>query len=409
MKVLNLSIALSLLCSTQLLSQTVKGENFDSFISQNKKKQFTYEYEKIEAQSSAQRDSWIAPLRLNYSYSKSNPYDNEQTSQNANVKMDQTIFQFGGIYYGIKLVQATKIYSDYSVDSSKRSLAKNAISLLMQIKQINLRITKQELQIKNAEISLEQQKEKYLNGQLDSGFLDNAVIERNRVIQALYDMQTNKERLISKFQTISDIDYKEAVVPEFQLIDEERFLNNNIVLDISKSDIEKNRYNKNVTMAKYFPRVSFTAGYNWSKSENPSYAGQTINATLETNNYDYGLRVSIPIDINTFSDVEASKVDYLKSKLVLDDKKRELKALFEQVMQNIENFDKKSLLSKENVDIYSKLLADTKEQYKAGYKTTFDVELLDNSLKIQEMDSKIFEIDRQLELLTLYEMYKNEI
>jgi len=37
------------------------------------------------------------------------------------------------------------------------------------------------------------------------------------------------------------------------------------------------------------------------------------------------------------------------------------------------------------------------------------VSLLENSVKIQKIDLKIFEIDKQLELLTLYEMYKHEI
>ena len=47
--------------------------------------------------------------------------------------------------------------------------------------------------------------------------------------------------------------------------------------------------------------------------------------------------------------------------------------------------------------------------YNAGYKTHYDVSLLENSVQIQKIDLKIFEIDRQLELLTLYEMYKHEI
>ena len=78
-------------------------------------------------------------------------------------------------------------------------------------------------------------------------------------------------------------------------------------------------------------------------------------------------------------------------------------------MQNIENFEKKKQLSVENRDIYEKLLADTVDLYKAGYKTEYDVELLQNSVEIQKIDVEVFGMDKQLELLTLYEMYKNEI
>ncbi|MDY0232870.1 MAG: TolC family protein [Sulfurimonas sp.] len=397
MKVLYPLITLSLLCSAALAE-----ESLEAYISQNKKEQFKYDYDKVDAQSSKLRDSWIAPLNLQYSYSKSNPYDEEQTTENAAVKMDQPIFASGGIYYGIKFAEASRIYSNFSVEAAQRKLVKDAISLLMQIKQMDFKIKKQELQIKNSEINLAQKQEQYLNGQLDSGFLDNAIIERNVVTQTLYDIQTNKERLISKFNAISDMAYESAEVPSLDSLTKEQFLANNIVLDMSKSDIEKNRYNKDVTTTKYLPRVSLIAGYNWNKSDTTYRFG----SDNERDYYDYGLKVSMPLDINSFRDIEASRIDYLKSQLVVEDRRRELKALFEEVAQNIENFEKKIDLSIQNRELYEKLLFETQEMYSAGYKTSYDVDLLKNSVIIQTIDLKIFEIDKQLELLTLYEMYK---
>jgi len=397
MKVLYPLIALSLLCSSAFAQ-----DSLEAYISDNKKEQFRYDYDKVEAESSKLRDSWIAPLNLQYSYSKSNPYEDVQTSENAAVKMDQPIFQSGGIYYGIKFAEASRIYSNFSVEAAQRRLVKDAISLLMQIKQMDFKIKKQELQIKNSEINLAQKQEQYLNGQLDSGFLDNAIIERNVVTQALYDIQTNKERLISKFNAISDMAHESAEVPSLESLTKEQFLANNIVLDISKSDIEKNRYNKDVTTTKYLPRVSLTAGYNWNKSDTTYKFG----SQKERDYYDYGLKVSMPLDINSFRDIEASRIDYLKSQLVVEDRRRELKALFEEVTQNIENFEKKIGLSIQNRELYEKLLSETQEMYSAGYKTSYDVDLLKNSVVIQAIDLKIFEIDKQLELLTLYEMYK---
>ncbi|MDT8337651.1 MAG: TolC family protein [Sulfurimonas sp.] len=404
MKALKLSIALLTLCSTLLVSE----EELDSYISENKKEQFKYDYEKNEAESSKLRDSWIAPLNLNYSYSKSNPYENKQTQQSAAIVMDQPIFKSGGIYYGIQFAEASRIYSNNFTDVTKRKLAKEAVSLLIQIKQMDLKISKQKLQIENSEINLAQKKEDYLNGQLDSGFLDSAIIERNIVIQALYDIETNKERVISKFNAISDMKYDNAFVPELKLITQEEFLENNMVLSMSKSEISKNRYNKNMTVSKYLPQINFVAGYNWKESENQQYVPGSTAISNETDYYNYGIRATLPLDINTFRDVESSKIDYLKSVIVIEDKKREQKAIFEQVMQNIDNFEKKKQLSVENRDIYEKLLEDTKELFGAGYKTQYDVELLQNSVEIQKIDVEIYEMDRQLELLTLYEMYKDD-
>jgi hypothetical protein len=146
------------LLSSSFLFAEEKNEKLEAYISKNKKDQFKYDYQKIEAESLKLRDSWISPLYLNFNYNKSNPYENEQTSQSSSIKMDQTIFQSGGIYYGIKFAEASRVYSNYSIDVQKRKLVKDAISLLMQIKQMDLKIQKQKLKIKNSEINLEQKK-----------------------------------------------------------------------------------------------------------------------------------------------------------------------------------------------------------------------------------------------------------
>ena len=401
MRGLKTYLVLWLLCSGVAYSE----DNLESYISSTKKEQFSYDYEKNDADSSKLRDSWIAPIKLQYVYNKSKPYEAVQVTKNSSITIDQPIFSSGGIYYGIKYAQASLVYANYSVEVAKRKLIKDAISTLMQIKKVDLNIQKQKLLVKNAEINLELKKDAYLSGQLDSGFLDRAIIDKNGFIEMLYDIQTSKERLISHFKTLSDIDYKTAFIPHFKLLKEDEFLEKNLVLKMAKSKIEKDDYNQNITIAKYLPRVNFTAGYNWSKSENQQF-GNGIAFSQDINYYNYGFRVTMPIDINTFRDVQSSKVNYLKSKIDVKDKQKTLASLYEQVFQNIANLSKKEKLSLQNKTLYKKLLEDTKELYKAGYKTEYDVQTLNNSLKIQDINVKVLEIDKQLELLNLYESYK---
>jgi len=397
-----LLVASLLLFQGSILFSNDSNSSLDIYISDIKKKQFNYDYQKNEAESSKLRDSWIAPINLNYTFSKSNsnPRGDQETRTTA-ITMDQPIFKSGGIYYGIKFANASKKYSDYSIDVAKRKMIKDAVALLMQIKQSDLRIERQKLQIKNSEISLEQKKEQYLSGQLDSGFLDNAVIERNIVIQNLYDIETSKARLISSFNTISDLDYKNVKIPHLELLNREEFLKYNIVLDMANSQIERDRYNKNMTISQYLPSINVKAGYTWTEVQNAFFAPRS-------DYYDYGFRANLPLSINTFRDIESAKIDYLKSEITKKDTKIQLDALFTQVMQNLENFDKKKLLSLKNKELYTKLLEDTKDLYSAGYKTDYDVSLLENSVNISDLDSKIYEIDKQLELLNLYEMYVND-
>jgi outer membrane protein TolC len=399
-----------LLCSL-LLSSSLLAQGLDEYISELKHKEFSYDEDKALVEKDKLRDSWIQPIKISYSISKSNPYNEEgaqtQKAQNAAIVMDQPIFQSGGIYYGIKFAQASYKYNRYSIDVSRRKLIKEAVQLLMQIKQSGLNIQRQLLQIDNSRINLEQKKEQYRNGQLDSGFLNNAIIEKNRVTQTLFDLQTNRERLISKFETISDLNYKETGIPHLELVTSEDFLEKNIDIYQLQSETERNRYNTDVTTAKYLPTISITAGYNWQKNENLSFGGQG-SITNRTHYYNYGLRASIPLDWNTFRDIESSRVEYLKSLVIVEDKKRELYALYEQVSQNLENFDKKIELSLENRDLYSKLLDETQQLFRAGYKTQYDVDNLANSVKIEGLDKKVFEIDKQLELLNLYEKLIND-
>lgn len=402
------------LCSSLLVCLLYAEDgSLDAYISELKHKEFSYDYEKSVLEKKKLRDSWIQPLQLRYTISKSNPYNERnsvvQQTQNAAIVMDQPIFRSGGIYFGIKFAEASYQYNKYSIDVAKRKLIKQAVELLIQIKQNTLNIQKQELQIDNSRISLEQKREQYLNGQLDSGFLNSAIIEKNRATQLLFDLQTNQERLVSKFEAISDLNYKEAHIPHLRWVDSQEFLENSIDMKQLYSESERNRYNKNVTIAKYLPSVSVTAGYNWDKLENPTFAGTSVASPPETKYYNYGLKATMPIDFNSLRDVESSRVEYLKSLTVVDDKKRELKALHEQVMQNLKNYDKKIELAVENKALYSKLLDDTKQLHKAGYKTEYDVKNLVNSVEIEKLDEKIFELDKQLELLNLYEKLINEV
>jgi len=399
MKVLTPLTLLWLLSSSHLLAEN--NNSLESYISELKVKQYSLDYEKNEADASLLRDSWINPLNLNYTYSKSNPYDSVQTNQSAAIRVDQPIFKSGGIYFGIKYAEAMRDYRNYSVDVAKRKMIKNAVSLLMQIKQVEMKIERQKLQIENSNINLELKKEQYLNGQLDSGFLDSAIIERNRATQALYDIETAKERLISSFKAISSLSYKKAKIPHLELISEDEFKKNNLLLDMASAKEDMDRENKNVTISKYLPQLNFVGGYNWTKNENRAMPiGES-----ERDYYDYGVRASLALSINTLRDVESSRVVFLKSKLQKKDREIESHLLFEKVMQNINNSERKSSLAQENAELRLKLLNDTKKLSSAGYKTQHDVDMLQNSLSISKLDSKIYELDKQLELLNLYEVY----
>jgi len=408
MKVLHHLITLSLLSSSTFAQQK---QSLEEYISQNKRYFYELEEQRIDASSDLLRDAWISPITLNYSYGISEAYDTKTTTTKGSISIDQPIFQSGGILFGIRFAEASRLYSQYAAEVAKKKLIKDALSLLMQIKQSEIRIEKQHLLIDNAAINLELKTEQYMSGQIDSSFLDDAIIQKNEVQQVLYDLEASKERLVSQLRVISDVSYTEVTLPSLELIEREEFLLHNISYKLTQMESEKSYYTKNVTFAKYLPQFSLYAGYNFDKTENLNFAGQTLGETSSTRETDYatyGLKISMPLDVNSYDEYEASRLTYLQATTLQKDKKREIEAAYEQVMQNINNFDKKITLSQENEKLYKKLLEDTQKLFDVGYKTEYDVALLENSYKMQHLDIELFEFDRQLELLTLYEMYSNE-
>jgi outer membrane protein TolC len=401
MKVFPVLSALALLCASQLVADT--NTSLEGYLSKLKQRSFDLDFKKNEEESLKLRDSWISPLQLSYSYIKSEPYDNEQTSMNAMVSIDQPIFKFGGIYYGIKYANAALETNNLTIDQQKRALIKQAVSLLMQIKQSELQIKVQKLRIDNATINLQQQQQLYINGQLDSGFLNNAVIEKNVATQTLFDLEAGYERLVSSFQSISDVDYKNAVIPHLEYIERNTFMANNIDLQLRQSTIERDYNQKRMTVAKYFPQLSAYGTYKWERSESVQFGNTGAGYSGETHYASYGLKASLPLSINTFRDIESANVDYLKAKVAFEDSKREQNALFDQVKQNLNNFDKKIALARENQVLYETLVHDTKILFDSGYKTEYDLKNMENSLEIERLNVRIYEYDIQQELLNLYE------
>jgi outer membrane protein TolC len=393
---------------TALLAQEGNA-TLEGYLSASKEQQFLLEQRRIDAQSSTLRDSWIQPVRLRYSYTKSDPYDSDQTTRNAAITIDQPIFKSGGIYYGIKYAEASRRNAGETLEQQRRALISETVSLLMQIRQSDLRIAKQKLVIANATINLEQKRELYLNGQIDSGFLNSAMIETNVATQALFDMQTARERLVSRFHTLSDLDPETAPIPTLSLIEEEDFMARNLDMRRITSEVRMQRYNESVAYAKYLPQLNVVAGYNREESEGMVLGGTFAIPDTKTEYYNYGLKFTMPLDINSISDVEAARAAHLKSQVVLDDTRRELRALYEQVSQNLKNYDRKIALAVSNQELYGELLQETRELHQAGYKTEFDVQNLENSVAIQELDTRIYGLEKQRELLNLYEKVAPEV
>jgi len=376
----------------------------ENILSSLKQKEFDIDLKKSEVESKKLRDSWINPINMSYSHTKNDQYGLDQESKIFRISIDQPIFKSGGIYFAIKYANANGKFSKLSVKEQKNELIANALNLLYSYRKTKFLIQKQKLLIENAKIDVLRKKEQYLSGIIDSSFLDQAILTKNQNELKLIELQSSLEDIYKKFKDISDANPDSLKLPNLTLIDEKDFLSNNIGIKKSKEDEKVKRYFKNMTIARYLPSFSLTASYNIQENK-----GSFFMPSGKESYKEYGFKITMPLfDINSFRNIESTKLDFLKSKLLIDDIRRAEKNRYKNALRKLKLIEKKIELTKDDIRLYSKLLEDTKEQFAAGEKTVYDVDTMRNSLKSRELDMKIYEIEKNIVLLDIYKRLSDD-
>ena len=384
---------ISLIFTTSLYA--VNSDN--NYLSQTKQDILNYSYEKAEQDSKKLKNDWISPITYTYTNNKSdtssNDGDGTYRNSNSNIKISQPIFKSGGIYSAIKYANSYEQYANTDIDTQRKELITQVINILYEIKQTSITIEKQKLLVKNAEIDIQRKKELVLNGLSDSSFLDNAIIEANTRKNTLVDLEYQKIELVNTLSTLSDKKYEELELPVFTILDDDKFLDNNIYLRKASEDIETAYWTKNMIISSYLPTVNFTTDYTKYHSSDDN--------SLEDNTR-VGFNITIPLDIRVSNDIQSNKIAYLQKKLVLTDTKKEESSLYKSSMAKVTNIEKKIIIAQNNVKLYDSLLTQLEEQLSVGMSTPSDVETMENSKKINSLEVKSLAIDIQLKLLEIY-------
>ena len=382
-----------LICSLISLNLYASNEAFDEkIISEKRLETFNLSKEQIEEDSSKLRKDWINPI----TYQFSNNLGEEDKTQRSVISINQPIFQSGGIYKAIKYADSSFDYASIELDKQKKELVKQALNLLYNIQKIDLNIQKAQYTLQNAKIDVNRKKEQVLNGFLDASYLDDALLTLNNTKHNLVDLKYQKQELINNFNNISSADYTKFELPVFKLFEEKEFLENNIELKKIEADIEKKGNYSYMTMAKYLPSIN--AYYNYSKYHDNDGNEKYSKENTQT----FGLTLNIPFDSRTLNDVQSKKIDYLKSKINLENNINDEKTFFKTKLEKIAMLDERLQITKDDLEVYNSILKIINEEKSAQIKTQSDLDTLQNSQKIKSLDLKIYEIDKQIELLEMY-------
>ena len=383
-----------------LIGSPAHADALADILSNNQNQLFEYDFRNNAAQSDKLQKSWINPIILRYNRDYSEQFGSKTIKTGSfSVSIDQPIFRSGGIYYAIKYAQALRGANEAAIKLKKRELIAKAVKLLFQIKKSKLEIKKLKLLIKNDAIDIKQKKESYQAGLLDSTFLDQALLKKNQDEASLLQLQANLAQLEENFALLSDKDPYTLKLPTLKLISKKVYKERNLELEHDRRKAEQEYYNTKVTWAKYLPTLSVHGRYT-NEDINPLFARSA--SGLKEKYRTYGFTLSMPLDINMFADVEASKVAMLKARTEVIERQKSIDESYRLKQKKVKIIDKKIALAKKNERVYRNLYRVTRNLAKAGEKTKYDTQMMYHSLQIKRLDREIYEYDKQIELLGLY-------
>jgi len=394
-----------LIACSLLFASVIYADTLGDILSSNKNLLFDYEFQNNTAQSDMLENAWINPIMVQYRRSYSKQFTDKTVETGSfSVGIDQPIFRSGGIYYAIKYAQAQREANSAEIKLKRRQTIANAVKMLFEMKKLTLQKKKLDLLVKNDAIEIRQKRESYNAGLIDSSFLDQAILKKNKDETQLLELDVAMMELEQKFALVSDKDPKTLKLPILKLISAEAYKGKNIELVRDKLRAKQKKYNSKMTWAKYLPTVSVQGRY-VDEDLNPLFPAQGI----EERYFTYGFTISMPLNINMFSDIEASKVASLKAQTEVIERKHAIDEEYRLVQNKLQVIEKKIALAKKDEKLYRRLYKNTKNLAFAGEKTSYDTSMMHNSLMIKKIDREIFMIDKQIELLALYAKVENAI
>jgi outer membrane protein TolC len=409
MKDLSVLKKLFLLCRVVLLSPPLRffnllflvaplfADDLSSVLSSERNQLLEYKKEQNSEQTSSLENSWINPIRLQYSKTYSSQYSNTIGLKQFVISVDQPIFQMGGIWAAMKYASALGKANEIDIEIQKKELIANAYKLLFNLKKAQLQEKKLELLVANDNLDIQIQKESYDAGLTNRTLYDQALLKRNKDVTSKLETEMTIVSLKNDFSLLSDKPPEAFELPDFRLMKQSDYKSGQLELKRDKLRIEEKKYNYRMIWTKYLPQLSLTGRY-VNEDLNPMFAGGNLNQEY----YTYGFKVSMPLNINAKNDITNSKIALLESKINFDEQRKKVINSYRLVTKKLEVIDKKIALSQEDAEHYKSMLTTAQEFESLGDKTSYDTEIVANSLQVREIDQSIYAIDAQLELLGLY-------
>jgi len=365
-------------------------------LQEDKKELRKIDKEIIEKKYESSKDEWIGKINLNSSLGKDHDFTHDKTgdmSRSLGLSFSQSIFESGGIEYSIEYARKQLKSDLIAWENQNIALIQAIYETLLAIKKLKLQIEQSDYSLKNKDIELILKRIQYEAGRVDITELNNAIMSKNNQQKeniSLKNLLKEKEYELSKYTSLKS---NQIEIIDFEVVDKEKFLKDNLNIRYENSRVELLDTSYKQLKSTYLPKVTLNTNANYRNNQNQDDR-QTGAVTLN---------MSITIfDITKDSKIEKSKLEVLKQKVNVKDMQNELEYEYEQILTQINSYDEYEKTISENLKLYEDLITANQSSNAAGMSADYDLEILQNTQKINQYDLQINDINRKLQYTKLY-------
>ncbi|AXX85148.1 TolC family protein [Aliarcobacter skirrowii] len=368
------------------------------------------EYRKLDKESILKKydyskNSWIGTINLDASVSTTHPFDkskDDNYSKQASIGFTQSLFESGGIWSKIDNAKSTFDYDLLSWENENSELLLSIYSTLLEIKKLKYQQFQNRIKYENKDIELIIKKIQYEAGKSDIIELNNAVMSKNIAYRDVISVENSLKQKELELAKYTDLKYENIEILDFKPISKEDFLEKNFSLLKEDARVAILNSSYKIDRSKYLPKLTLNANARYSNTKD-DFNNMLSDTRKEDSQSTASLNFSMPLfDYNMSSKLQESKIEVLKQQTYLNDLKSDMESDFEQILTKIDTYEKISKSIDDNIKLYEDLIKANRVSNQAGMIASYDLEILENSKKINEYDLLINDINILQEYSKLY-------
>ncbi|PWE20910.1 TolC family protein [Aliarcobacter skirrowii] len=388
-----------------IFSYFFANANSLEILKKDKKEYRELEKSSIEKKYDHSKNSWIGTINLEALVKTTHPFDkskDDNYTKEASIGFTQSLFESGGIWSKIDNAKSTFDYDLLSWENENSEILLSIYNTLLEIKKLKYQQFQNRIKYENKDIELIIKKIQYEAGKSDIIELNNAVMSKNiayRDVISVENSLKDKELELAKY---TDLKYEQIEILDFKPISKENFLQKNFSLmkEEARVDILSSSYK--IDRSKYLPKLTLNANALY-KNTKDDFNNMLSDTRKEDSQSTASLKFSMPLfDYNMSSKLQESKIEVLKQQTYLNDLKSDMESDFEQILTKIDTYEKISKSIDDNIKLYEDLIKANRVSNQAGMTASYDLEILENSKKINEYDLLINDINILQEYSKLY-------